>query len=128
MGVKALLTRPEEDVAALLIQLSERVGGRPEDVVDREGFIRGIAGLIREAFGVKFRLSRLNAGSLMGRSSLLGRRHRVRFDARFVNLMAAMVVLQGVALQLNADGDFINRMTPYVLGAAMPILRGGGPR
>ena len=29
-----------------------------------------------------------------GRSLLLGRRHRVRFDARFVNLMVAMTVLQ----------------------------------
>lgn len=125
MMVKAFLTRPEEEVASLLIQLSERVGGKPEDVVDREGFIQGIADLIREGFSVKFKLSKLNAGALMGRSLLLGRRHRVRFDARFVNLMAAMVVLQGVALQLNGEGDIIGKMIPHVLGAAVSGLRAG---
>jgi len=117
--VKAFLTKSEEEVAQLLIRLSERVGGDPASVRDPDGFIRGIAHLIRTGKGVRFTLSRLNAGALMGQSLLLGRRHRVRFDARFVNLMVAMVVLQGVAMRLNADGDFLTRMHPYVLGAAM---------
>merc|ERR1712113_1378519 len=49
MMVKAFLTQGEEDVARLLIGLSERVGGRPEDVIDPEGFVKGIAELIVEA-------------------------------------------------------------------------------
>lgn len=131
MMVKAFLTRPEEEVAGMLIQLSERVGGRAEDVVDPSGFITGIANLIREGKTVKYQLSKLNAGALMGRSMLLGRRHRVRFDARFVNLMVAMVVLQGVAMRLCGDGDIVVRMMPYVLGAAVTNLKatiGGGSR
>lgn len=125
MMVKAFLTKTEEEVAALLIQLSSRVGGRPEDVVDREGFIRGIANLIREGNSVKYQLSKLNAGVLMGRSLLLGRQHRVRFDARFVNLMVAMVVLQGVAMRLHGEGDVVGRMMPFVLGAAVSEALGG---
>ncbi|CAJ1333222.1 unnamed protein product [Effrenium voratum] len=94
MMVKAFLTKTEEEVASLLITLSERVGGKPEDVQDPKGFVQGIAGLIRAGKGVGFRLSKLNAGSLMGQSLLLGRKHCVRFDARFVNLMVAMIVVQ----------------------------------
>ncbi|CAE8612666.1 unnamed protein product, partial [Polarella glacialis] len=100
MMVKALLTKREEEVGRLLITLSQRVGGRIEDVVDPEGFVQGIAKLIRDGRGVNFRLAKLNAGALMGRSLLLGRRHCVRFDARFVNLMVAMVVVQDDTLPL----------------------------
>jgi len=119
--VKAFLTESEEQVATLLMSLGERVGGRIEDVKDPDGFVRGIADLIREAKASAFRLSKLNAGALMGRSLLLGRKHHVRFDARFVNLMVAMTVLQGVAMSLNPDGDFLSRMTPYLFGRAMAV-------
>mmetsp|Transcript_80133 Transcript_80133/g.171599 ORF Transcript_80133/g.171599 Transcript_80133/m.171599 type:complete len:196 (+) Transcript_80133:2-589(+) len=117
--VKALLTQDEEAVGRLLMSLGERVGGREEDIRDPDGFVRGIAGLIREAKTCAFKLSKLNAGGLMGRSLLLGRKHRVRFDARFVNLMVAMMVLQGVALRLNAEGDFLSRMRPFLFSAAV---------
>lgn len=120
--VKVLLTGTEAQVGRSLIDLGVRAGGRREDVRDPDGFAEGIAELIVEAKRSAFRLSRLNAASLLGRSLLLGRRHRVRFDARFVNLVVAMAVLQGVALRLNADGDFLGRMRRYVLGAAMPVL------
>merc|ERR1712217_85589 len=119
MMVKAFLTQAPEDVARKLMKLSERVGGRPEDVRDPEGFVKGIAALIVEANECAFKLSKLNAGALMGRSLFLGRKHRVRFDARFVNLMVAMMVLQGVAMSLNPDGDFLTRMHPFVLKAAV---------
>ncbi|CAK9029678.1 unnamed protein product [Durusdinium trenchii] len=119
MMVKAFLTKSEEEVASLLIKLSERVGGKAEDVLDPEGFVQGIASLIRSGKSVGFRLSKLNAGSLMGQSLLLGRKHCVRFDARFVNLMVAMVVVQGVALRLNGDGDIMTRMRPFLFGAAV---------
>jgi len=125
MMVKAMLTESEEQVARLLMSLGERVGGRMEDVWDPDGFVTGIAELIREAKGSAFRLSKLNAGALMGRSLLLGRRHRVRFDARFVNLMVAMTVLQGVAMSLNPDGDFLSRMTPYLFGRAVALAGRG---
>mmetsp|Transcript_77346 Transcript_77346/g.202991 ORF Transcript_77346/g.202991 Transcript_77346/m.202991 type:complete len:532 (-) Transcript_77346:6-1601(-) len=121
MMVKAFLTQSEEEVAALLMRLGERVGGRLEDVWEPDGFVKGIAELIREAKGCGFRLGKLNAGALMGRSLLLGRRHRVRFDARFVNLMVAMTVLQGVAMSLHPEGDFLSRMTPYLFGQVMRI-------
>lgn len=119
MMVKAFFAKTPEETAALLITLSERVGGKTEDVVEPQEFVRGIAGLIRTGRGVGFRLSRLNAGELMGKSMLLGRRHCVRFDARFVNLMVAMVVLQGVALQLKGDGDILSPMMPHVFGVAI---------
>jgi len=122
MMVKAFLTKSEEEVASLLIQLSERVGGKVEDVLDPDGFVKGIADLIRSGKSVGFRLSKLNAGSLMGQSLLLGRKHSVRFDARFVNLMAAMVVVQGVALHLNGDGDLFTRMYSFVFEAAVSQL------
>ncbi|CAE7915486.1 unnamed protein product [Symbiodinium necroappetens] len=120
--LKAFLTKSEEDVARLLISLSERVGGKPEDVVQPEVFVNGIASLIRSGKGVGFRLSKLNAGSLMGQSLLLGRKHGVRFDARFVNLMVAMIVVQGVSLRLNGDGDIMSRMRPFLFGAAVSHL------
>merc|ERR1712232_430509 len=83
------------------------------------GFAKGIGDLIKEAKSCGFKLSKLNAGNLMGKSLLLGRKHRVRFDARFVNLMVAAVVVQGVLLQLNANGDFLARLGPYLFGAAL---------
>jgi len=124
MMVKAFLTKSEEEVAELLITLSERVGGRIQDVVDPEGFVQGIASLIRTGKSVSMRLSKLNAGGLMGQSLLLGRKHCVRFDARFVNLMVAMVVVQGVALRLNGDGDIMERMKPILFSAAVSKLAG----
>lgn len=126
--VKAFLSRPAEEVAEMLIELSERVGGRPEDVWNPDGFVRGIAELIRRGLDTRFALSKLNAGALMGQSLILGRRHRVRFDARFVNLMVAMCVVQGVAMRLNADGDLLNRMRPYVFSAAVGNLVSGSLR
>merc|ERR1711966_646421 len=122
--VRAFLTRPAEEVAEMLIVLSERVGGRPEDVWNPDGFVRGIAELIRRGLDCRFTLSKLNAGALMGQSLILGRRHRVRFDARFVNLMVAMCVVQCVAMRLNGDGDILNRMRPYVFSAAVGGLTG----
>merc|ERR1711924_204221 len=83
------------------------------------GFVAGIAALIRKGKATGFELSKINAYELVARSLLLGRRHRVRFDVRFVNLMVAMVVLQGVSQGLNPDGDFISRMTPFVVKTAV---------
>lgn len=121
--VKAILTQDENDIGLLLIELGNRVGGRPEDVRDPEGFARSIGALVREARGCTYKLSKLNAAGLMGQSLLLGRRHCVRFDARFVNLAISMAVLQGVAMRLNGDGDFLSRMRPYLFGAAVAAAR-----
>jgi len=121
--VKAILTQDENDIGHLLIDLGERVGGRPEDVRDPRGFALGIGALVREARGCTYKLSKLNAAGLMGQSLLLGRKHCVRFDARFVNLAVSMAVLQGVALRLNGDGDFLNRMRPYLFGAALAAAK-----
>mmetsp|Transcript_79395 Transcript_79395/g.149870 ORF Transcript_79395/g.149870 Transcript_79395/m.149870 type:complete len:503 (-) Transcript_79395:167-1675(-) len=119
MMVQALLSKPEEEVAEMLMGLAERVGGKKEDVVDPQGFVKGIAALIREAKGYALKLSKFNATELMVKSLLLGRKHCVRFDARFVNLLVSMVVIQGVALNLNPDGDLLTRMSPYLFGAAL---------
>eukprot|EP00927_Polykrikos_kofoidii_P065490 TRINITY_DN61241_c0_g1_i1.p1 TRINITY_DN61241_c0_g1~~TRINITY_DN61241_c0_g1_i1.p1 ORF type:complete len:583 (-),score=101.02 TRINITY_DN61241_c0_g1_i1:264-2012(-) len=123
--VRAFLTKTPEEVARLLIPLSERVGGRPEDVIDADGFVRGIASLIREAAECNFCLSKLNVGPLVGKSLLLGRRHRVRFDARFVNLAVAAVVMQGVVMGLHRDGDMLSRVRYHLLGAAAKQLGAG---
>ena len=37
------------------MKLSERVGGKMEDVIDPDGFVAGIAALIRSGKGVSFR-------------------------------------------------------------------------
>mmetsp|Transcript_51189 Transcript_51189/g.112133 ORF Transcript_51189/g.112133 Transcript_51189/m.112133 type:complete len:621 (-) Transcript_51189:74-1936(-) len=124
--MKALLTKDEAEVGRMLMELALRVGGRMEDVVDPEGFAESIGDLIREAKKTSFRLSKLNAGALMGRSLLLGRRHRVRFDVRFVNLMVAMAIVQGVSLRLHAEGDFMARMRPFLFGAAIAGIAGRG--
>jgi len=125
MMVRAFLTQSEEEVARRLIKLSERVGGREEDVIDPDGFVQGIAELIREAKKCTFKFSKLNVCELMGRSLMLGRKHHVRFDARFVSLGVSMIVLQGVGMSLHADGDFVARMAPHVLSAAMTGAIGG---
>merc|ERR1711862_995946 len=93
--VKALLTESEEEVGRKLMELGVRVGGRMEDIYDPAGFANGIAELIREAKKCAFKLDKLNAAALLTRSLFLGRKHRVRFDARFVNLAVAVMVLQG---------------------------------
>eukprot|EP00929_Paragymnodinium_shiwhaense_P102726 TRINITY_DN6594_c0_g1_i2.p1 TRINITY_DN6594_c0_g1~~TRINITY_DN6594_c0_g1_i2.p1 ORF type:complete len:575 (-),score=87.52 TRINITY_DN6594_c0_g1_i2:90-1814(-) len=124
MMLRSLLIEEPEDVARLLMKLGERVGGRMEDVIDPEGFVNGIAGLIKEAKGCAFNLDKLNCGALMARSLFLGRYHRVRFDARFVNLMVAMMVLQGVSLRLYPEGDMMAKMRPYLLGAAVSAVTG----
>lgn len=117
--IKAFLTKTPEEVASLLIPLSFRVGGRAEDVYDPDGFVRGIADLIQQGKACNFKLSKLNAGALMGKSLLLGRHHRVRFDARFVNLGVSSGILQGVAMSLNGNGDILSRMHHYAFGAAV---------
>jgi predicted unusual protein kinase regulating ubiquinone biosynthesis (AarF/ABC1/UbiB family) len=108
----ALVCNTENDVGRELILLSERVGGRLEDVKDPETFAAGIGKLVREAKACAFKVSELNVGSLMGRSLVLGHTHRVRFDSRFVNLAVAAIVLQGVTLQLHPEGDLMSRMNP----------------
>eukprot|EP00450_Noctiluca_scintillans_P038662 CAMPEP_0194477332 /NCGR_PEP_ID=MMETSP0253-20130528/1098_1 /TAXON_ID=2966 /ORGANISM="Noctiluca scintillans" /LENGTH=455 /DNA_ID=CAMNT_0039316295 /DNA_START=322 /DNA_END=1691 /DNA_ORIENTATION=+ len=124
MMVEALMTKEEEEVGRLLMTLTERVGSHMDEIHDQDGFMRGIAELIRTAKSCKFKLSRLNAGGLMAQSLLLGRKHCVRFDTRFVNLMVAMIVLQGVALQLHSEGDFMGRIRPFVLGATVRSVNG----
>eukprot|EP00927_Polykrikos_kofoidii_P079642 TRINITY_DN76437_c0_g1_i1.p1 TRINITY_DN76437_c0_g1~~TRINITY_DN76437_c0_g1_i1.p1 ORF type:complete len:570 (-),score=65.25 TRINITY_DN76437_c0_g1_i1:151-1860(-) len=120
--VRAFIRKSPEEVARMLIPLSTRVGGREEDVYDPDGFVKGIADLIREGKACKFKLSKLNAGSLMGRSLLLGRRHRVRFDARFVNLGVSVIICQGVAMKLNGEGDMLSRMRHYLFEVAVTEL------
>jgi predicted unusual protein kinase regulating ubiquinone biosynthesis (AarF/ABC1/UbiB family) len=122
MMIRAVLTESPDQVGWNLIKLSERVGGRREDVWDPEGFAKGIGELITEAKGCAMKLSKLNATALFTKSLVLGRRHQVRFDQRFVNLLLSGLVLQGVLLNLNPDGDILSRVAPYFGKAAIVAL------
>lgn len=123
--VRTLLTQDENKIGWQLIELAQRVGGRPEDVWDANGFAQGIGVLVKRAKSCNFKLAKMNAAALFGQSFILARRHCVRFDARFVNLVVSMAVLQGVALRLNGDGDFLNRVRPFIFYGMVTAARAG---
>lgn len=115
--VKTCLLESEADVGRKLMKLSERVGGKKEEIVNPEGFVESIAQLIREAKACP--LAELNAASVLTKCMLVGRKHRVRFDARVVNLLLAVVVLQGVVMKLHPEGDLLGRVATNFCTSAL---------
>ncbi|KAJ1675052.1 hypothetical protein EV182_002030 [Spiromyces aspiralis] len=87
----------------------------PHMVRDPNVFALRIQDIILNVRDMSLKLSHLSLGNILGRTMAAVRRHHVKLEANFVNVVMATFVLEGIGRRLDPDLD--------LLKAALPILR-----
>ena len=64
-------------------------------------------------------LGRIGIGALLQRVLVLCYIHKVKLEPKFVSVMIAMGVVEGLGKRLDPDVDVLLRAAPYVLKAAL---------
>lgn len=95
----------------------ERSPGDPSVVVDRAGFVAGVARLVGEVRGHGLSLGSIRLGEVFGEMLGLALAHRVKLETSFVKVATSIIVLEGVGRQLNPVVDLILAAKPLLVEA-----------
>ncbi|KAJ1912855.1 hypothetical protein H4219_005441 [Mycoemilia scoparia] len=87
----------------------------PNLVIDPEIFALRIQDIVLGVRDLSFKLSKLTIGSILSKTMMAVRKHHVKLEPDFVNVIMAIFVLEGIGRQLDPNLD--------ILKAALPILR-----
>lgn len=66
-------------------------------------------------------MGRIGIGALLQKVLVLCYLHQVKLEPKFVSVMIAMGVVEGLGKRLDPDVDVLMRAAPYVLKAALII-------
>ena len=64
-------------------------------------------------------LGRIGVGALLQRVLVLCYTYQVKLEPKFVSVMIAMGVVEGLGKRLDPDVDVLSRAAPYVMKAAL---------
>lgn len=87
--------------------------------VRQEEFEQEIADIVHEVHKGGMSLRHVSIGSLLQRVLVACYRHEVKLESRFVSVIIAIGVLEGLGRRLDPDVDILRKATPFILKAAM---------
>lgn len=64
-------------------------------------------------------VGKVGINSLLQKVLVLCYQHQVKLESRFVSVVVAIGVLEGMGRQLDPDVDILKKVTPYALRAAV---------
>jgi len=95
----------------------ERSPGDSSRVVDSEGFVSSVAGLITALRSGGVALGKVRLGDLFTQMIGLACDHRVKLETSFVTVATSIIVIEGVGRQLNPIVDLVLAARPLLLEA-----------
>jgi aarF domain-containing kinase len=97
-------------VAELLIERSR--GGRCHD---KESFVSSMSSIVAGVHSTGLTLGRVGLSSLLQDVLRLCYRHQVKLESRFVSVVVAIGIVEGLGRQLDPDIDILEIALPYIL-------------
>ncbi|SPO05560.1 related to aminoglycoside acetyltransferase regulator from P. stuartii [Cephalotrichum gorgonifer] len=88
---------------------------QPEAVVDKEVFALKMQHLVLDVKGRTLALGNVKLGDILQRVLAMVRKHHVRLEGDFVNVVISILLLEGIGRNLNPEAD--------LLRSSLPILR-----
>lgn len=102
----------------------ERTPGDRSKVIDEDVFIEGVASLVERARGKGMSLGKYGLGDILAQMLQLAYHHRVKLETSFVTVVTSIIIVEGVARQLDPSIDVIEAATPYLVRAAAAHMMG----
>ena len=110
----AIVTKNGRRVGQLMIERSVS-----RQCCDPEGFIRGVEEIVDEVHNSGLTLGKIGFGNLLQRLLVLCYRHQVRLESRYVSVLIAIGIVEGLGRQLAPDIDILKTAAPFVIRAAI---------
>lgn len=102
----------------------ERTPGDRSKVVDEEVFVEKVADLVDRVRGKGMSLGKYGLGDVLAQMLQLAYHHRVKLETSFVTVVTSIIVVEGLARQLDPDIDVIEAATPHLVRAAAAHVMG----
>ena len=110
---KAVVLNDGRRVGRLIIERSRNLGA----CIDPEGFEKELDEVVRTVHASGLSLGRIGVGALLQRVLVACYRHNVRLESKFVSVVLAIGVVEGLGRRLDPDVDILRKAAPYVLQA-----------
>lgn len=110
----AIITNDGSRVGQLMIERSAR-----HECHDPDGFNATMQEIVNEVHANGLSLKHVSVAQLMQKLLVACYQHQVKLEARFVALILALGILEGLGRRLDPDVDILQRAAPYILRAAV---------
>lgn len=97
----------------------ERSRGDKSKIIDPEGFCVAVRDLVSSVHKQGLQLERIGVSSLLQQVLTLCYQHQVKLESKYVSVIVAIGVMEGMARQLDPNVDILVKAAPYVLSAAV---------
>lgn len=97
----------------------ERSRGGGMNCADREGFAQELGLLVNSVHQSGLSLGKIGVAALLQKVLVLCYQHQVKLEPKFVTVILAIGVLEGLGKRLDPEIDVLLRAAPYVLRAAL---------
>ena len=116
---KAVVLNDGRRVGRLIIERSRNYG----QCIDPQGFEAELNDVVRTVHASGLSLGRIGVGALLQRVLVACYRHNVKLESKFVSVVLAIGVVEGLGRRLDPDVDILLKAAPYVLRASLDISR-----
>ena len=114
---KAVVLNDGRRVGRLIIERSKNLGY----CKDPKGFEAELEDVVRTVHSSGLSLGRMGVGALLQRVLVACYRHNVKLESKFVAVVLAIGVVEGLGRRLDPDVDILLRASPYVLKASLDL-------
>ena len=121
---KAVVLNDGRKVGRLIIERSRNYG----QCHDPEGFEVELENVVRTVHASGLALGRIGIGALLQRVLVACYRHNVKLESKFVSVVLAIGVVEGLGRRLDPDVDILRKAAPYVLRASLANAQGANSR
>ena len=90
--------------------------------LDVEGFSREMNKIISEVHESGLNFKKISVSALLSRVMYACYKHQVKLESKFISVVLAIGVLEGLGRRLNPDVDLMMTATPYIAKAAAQML------
>lgn len=121
---KAVVLNDGRRVGRLIIERSRNLGY----CKDAQGFEAELEDVVRTVHSSGLSLGRMGVGALLQRVLVACHRHNVKLESKFVAVVLAIGVVEGLGRRLDPDVDILLKASPYVLKASLDLALQGASR
>ncbi|KAJ1419680.1 hypothetical protein B484DRAFT_364998 [Ochromonadaceae sp. CCMP2298] len=120
---KAVVENDGREAARLMMASAPSGGGDGDGgVVRAEEFEYEMAALVDEVHKQGLSLGAVSVGQLLAQVLGLCYRHHVQLESRFVSVVVAIMLAEGMGRRLDPEVDIIKRAAPHIRSAAVELL------
>lgn len=116
---KAVVLNDGKRVGRLIIERSKNYG----ECIDPEQFESDLQDVVSAVHAAGLSLGRIGIGALLQRVLVACYNHNVKLENKFVSVVLAIGVVEGLGRRLDPDVDILRKAAPYVIKASIDMRR-----